>query len=53
MNRNLQGYYITISTVEEKVHAFVPAPLPPIPPIKWSSELREKFDKAPYGTWPA
>ena len=46
MNRDLQGHYITISTVGEKVQAFVPAPLPPVPPIKWSSELREKFDQA-------
>jgi len=46
MNRNLQGHYITISTVGEKVYAFVPKPLPPVPPIEWSSELREKFDQA-------
>jgi len=46
MNRNLQGHYITISTVGEKAQAFVPAPLPPVPPIEWSSELREKFDQA-------
>jgi Fic family protein len=46
MNRELQGHYITISTVGEKAEAFVPAPLPPTPPINWSSELREKFDQA-------
>jgi Fic family protein len=46
MNRDLQGHYITISTVGEKAQAFVPAPLPPAPPIEWSSELREKFDQA-------
>ncbi|MCP3889714.1 MAG: Fic family protein [Desulfobulbaceae bacterium] len=46
MKRDLQGHYITISTVGEKAEAFVPAPLPPIPPIEWSSELREKFDQA-------
>ena len=46
MNRDLQGHYITISTVGEKAKAFVPAQLPPIPPIEWSSELREKFDQA-------
>ncbi|BHH85770.1 Fic family protein [Desulforhopalus sp. 52FAK] len=40
------GHYITISTVGEKAEAFIPAELPPIPPIKWSSELREKFDQA-------
>jgi Fic family protein len=46
MNRDLQGHYITISTVGEKAQAFVPAPLPPAPPIEWSSELRGKFDQA-------
>lgn len=46
MKRDLQGHYITISTVGEKAEAFIPAELPPIPPIKWSSELREKFDQA-------
>jgi len=46
MNRDLQGRYITISTVGKKAQAFIPAALPPTPPIKWSSELREKFDQA-------
>jgi Fic family protein len=46
MKRDLQGHYITIATVGEKAKAFVPAPLPPTPPIEWSSELREKFDQA-------
>jgi Fic family protein len=46
MKRDLQGRYITISTVGETARAFVPAPLPPTPPITWSSELREKFDQA-------
>ncbi|MDT8379990.1 MAG: Fic family protein [Desulfotignum sp.] len=35
-----------MSTVGEKAKAFVPAPLPPVPSIEWSSELREKFDHA-------
>lgn len=46
MNRDLQGHYVTITTAGEKAQAFVPAPLPPTPPIEWSSELREKFDQA-------
>jgi len=37
---------MTISTVGEKVQAFVPAPLPPRPPIHWTPELRSKFDQA-------
>ena len=46
MKRELQGRYVTISTVGEKVQAFVPAPLPPRPPINWTPELRRKFDQA-------
>lgn len=46
MHRGLQGHYKTISTVGESVKAFIPTPLPPIPPIEWTSELREKFDQA-------
>jgi len=46
MKRELQGKYVTISTVGETAQAFVPAPLPPRPPIDWTPELRSKFDKA-------
>jgi Fic family protein len=46
MKRDLQGSYVTISTAGDTVRAFVPSPLPPIPQIQWSSELREKFDQA-------
>ena len=46
MKRDLQGQYITISTVGEKVRAFVPSPLPPEPPVEWSPSLRERFDHA-------
>jgi Fic family protein len=46
MKRELQGKYITSSTGGESVHAFVPTPLPPNPPIEWSPVLREKFDGA-------
>lgn len=28
------------------MQAFVPAPLPPVPAIEWSPELRDKFDQA-------
>lgn len=37
---------MTILTVGEKAQAFVPAPLPPRPPIDWTPELRSKFDQA-------
>ena len=46
MKREPQGKYVTISTVGEKAQAFVPAPLPPRPPIDWTPELRSKFDQA-------
>jgi Fic family protein len=46
MKRELQGRYVTISTVGEKAQAYVPAPLPPYPPIDWTPELRSKFDQA-------
>lgn len=37
---------MTVSTVGEKVSAFVPSPLPPSPPIEWTPELQNKFDQA-------
>jgi Fic family protein len=46
MKRELQGHYVTISTVGEQAQAFVPAPLPPTPPINWTPELLNKFDQA-------
>jgi Fic family protein len=46
MKRELQGHYVTVSTVGERVLAFVPLPLPPDPPINWTPELRNKFDQA-------
>ncbi len=46
MKRDLQGHYVTVSTVGEKVSAFVPSPLPPDPPIAWTPELQNKFDQA-------
>ena len=46
MKRELQGHYVTVSTVSEKAQAFVPALLPPLPPIDWTPELRSKFDQA-------
>jgi Fic family protein len=46
MRRELQGRYVTVSTVGEKAQAFVPALLPPRPPIDWTPELRSKFDQA-------
>lgn len=46
MKRAIQGEYTVISTVGEKARAFVPAHLPPVPPINWTAELRKRFDDA-------
>lgn len=46
MKRTLQGRYVTISTTGERAQAFVPAALPPAPPIHWTPLLRRRFDDA-------
>ncbi len=46
MKRDLQGHYVTISTVGEAAQAFVPNPLPPNPSLDWMPELHSKFDQA-------
>jgi len=46
MKRKEQGHYVTVSTVGEKVRAFLPNPLPPRPAIDWTPALRNKFDQA-------
>ncbi len=46
MHRPPPGRTITVSTQGEPFKAFVPAPLPPMPPIEWSVGLRRRFDDA-------
>ena len=46
MKRGIQGRYATISTVGAKAQAFVPLPLPPDPPVDWSSPLQSQFAAA-------
>lgn len=46
MRRPQPGSYVEIATAGEKFRAFVPAALPPDPPIVWSGELRRRFDDA-------
>ncbi len=46
MHRPAPGRTITVSTQGEPFLAFVPAPLPPVPPIQWSASLRRRFDDA-------
>ena len=47
MKKRQTGQYITISTVGgEKCQAYVPAPLPPEPPLQLNPESQERLDKA-------
>ena len=46
MRRPPPGSYVEIATAGERVRAFVPAPLPPDPPVVWSPALRRRFDDA-------
>lgn len=47
MKRGPTGHYVITSTVgNERVKAFVPAPLPPKPALSIDSRLRERLDQA-------
>ena len=46
MHRPTPGRYVTVTTAGEPFQAFVPAPLPPVPPVVWSAQLRRRFDAA-------
>ncbi len=46
MQRPTPGRYVTVTTAGEPFQAFVPAPLPPTPPIEWPAALRRRFDAA-------
>jgi Fic family protein len=46
MRRPPPGHNVTVSTLGEAFQAFVPAPLPPQPPLQWSPALRRRFDDA-------
>lgn len=46
MRRRPPGKYVDVATPGERFKAFVPAPLPPKPPIDWSPALRRRFDEA-------
>ena len=46
MHRPAPGRYVKVSTAGEPFQAFVPAPLPPQPPVEWSAALRRRFDDA-------
>ena len=46
MQRPPSGEYRTVTAAGEPFRAFVPAALPPLPPIDWNSALRRRFDDA-------
>ena len=46
MHRPPPGRYVMVSTADEPYRAFVPEPLPPVPPIVWTPALRRRFDDA-------
>lgn len=46
MQRAPPGSYVEVATAGERFSAFVPAPLPPDPPLVWSPALRRRFDDA-------
>lgn len=46
MKRPLQGRYTKVATAGEAFKAFVPAPLPPKPAIRWTASLHSRFDAA-------
>jgi Fic family protein len=46
MDRSLQGRYVRVAAAGEAFQAYIPAPLPPRPPVDWSAGLRARFDAA-------
>jgi Fic family protein len=46
MQRPPPGQYRSVATAGEAFQAFVPAPLPPVPPVAWSPGLRRRFEDA-------
>ncbi len=46
MERGLTGQYLTTTAHGETVRAFLPKPLPPIPPLETGGELNARLDRA-------
>lgn len=39
MQRGLTGHFVSVHSGSERCRAFVPKPLPPVPPLIWDTEL--------------
>jgi Fic family protein len=46
MKRTPPGRYAKVAAAGESFKAFIPAPLPPRPPVDWTPALRSRFDAA-------
>ena len=46
MRRRPPGTYVEVAAAGESFRAFVPAALPPAPPVHWSTTQRRRFDDA-------
>ncbi len=46
MKRPTPGRYVKVAAAGEAFRVFIPAPLPPKPPIHWAPKLRARFDAA-------
>ncbi|MYA91368.1 MAG: Fic family protein [Synechococcus sp. SB0669_bin_8] len=46
MHRGATGHTVITTTAGEVIQAFVPNPLPPVPPLAWSPSLRALHDAA-------
>lgn len=46
MERGPSGHKIPITTVGEACFAFIPNPLPPVPPVQWDAPLKERASAA-------
>lgn len=46
MDRPPQGRYVEVTTTGDPFRAYVPLPLPPVPPVHWSHTLHARYDSA-------